>query len=492
MKRITTILFALFVVNTLALYACSPVFYSYYKKKGKIYYGPQFSRTSEYEVELVGVDTTSFSTDRISSHYYACDNKRVYYRGKPIEGIDVSTVQFLGGYPTLIGEDGYIKDKYSVYYLGNKVDSVDVNTFEAITSLYPLSGYGKDHIHVFHDGKVLACDPASFRLLQEGYSLDKNGLYFNDTLIEGANPDNYTQNSYFIFSNSNIFRNGKQLIGYDAESFEIMKIFSSGSSCGDYYYTGSLLRDKNGLYLNDEKIEGIDAQSFEMLNEGVSRDKNGYYTFSGYYDSNKGGSLFRFNKLPLDPHTTKTDTITLHRNYLFLKDAHNLFLADGSDIRNMTERIKVDAATFKPYARAKSAMIFYDKYRFYNLDWLTLSETYMENTGNTEIVYIDESDINIKNGKMFLKANLNSGTSDKDVDILTYNYAVDCDLGETDDNGEKITQYVFDKKNIYYGFSTSVYGTITPEEYEILKKHIIPQDKLEEKRKKSLQREYNF
>lgn len=79
-----------------------------------------------------------------------------------------------------------------------------------------------------------------------------------------------------------------------------------------------------------------------------------------------------------------------------------------------------------------------------------------------------------------------------DVDVASYNYAVDCDLGEVNANGEHIDQYVFDKNNIYYGFSTSVYGTITLDEYLKLKQHIVPQSKLNEIRKKSLLREYNF
>ena len=135
---------------------------------------------------------------------YTKDSWSVYYRGRKVEGASVSSFADLGGgygkdnwntyfrgeqlrpgqSPDGMLGGGYAKDSWSVYYRGRKVEGVSVSSFE-----YLGGGYGKDPWKVVYQGReVPGASSSSFEELGWGYARDAWKVYYCGEVIPGASP----------------------------------------------------------------------------------------------------------------------------------------------------------------------------------------------------------------------------------------------------------------------------------------------------------------
>ncbi len=185
----------------------------------------------------------------ILNSYYAKDDKRFFYYGKPYEfynGIheipcDVASFELLE-YP-------YSKDQASVFYYYTKILKADSKSFQTLGS-----HYSKDKNYVFLESEIMnGADPASFSLVPQDeyateanyYSRDKNKVFWKIRSIEKANPDkfkviglDYSTDGQHIFYESNLLPN------VDVLSFEI----------GQHNYGESDAKDKNHQYLKGKRL----------------------------------------------------------------------------------------------------------------------------------------------------------------------------------------------------------------------------------------------
>ena len=81
------------------------------------------------------------NTMHIINHNYVKDKRRVYFRGRPINGSDPKTFKMIS--------DIHTKDKNSVYYWGKKIELADPETF-----VETFNDRGKDKNNFFLFGKV--------------------------------------------------------------------------------------------------------------------------------------------------------------------------------------------------------------------------------------------------------------------------------------------------------------------------------------------------
>lgn len=240
--------------------------YSYEIRPDGLYYG---------KTENNGIVT--FSGERMEGvdmktlEYLGCgylkDSKNIYNNGLAIKGVDVKTFILI----STTASCNYQKDQNNVYYGGSFVVSgADPKTFEVIannyakdsknvyamrtpivgadpkTAVFYKSAAGRDNLEeclkdkngVYIDGeKITNADPSTFIYLVNGYSKDKNSVYY-----DGGNG-NATENSYKPYS---------PVQGVDLKTFEVI-----GGS-GDY------AKDKTNVYSFGKILSGANPKTFKV------------------------------------------------------------------------------------------------------------------------------------------------------------------------------------------------------------------------------------
>jgi hypothetical protein len=179
---------------------------------------------------------------------------------------------------TIIDADaGYAADDNYVYYQDKVVDGADPVSFAMVGS------YGVDDNNVYYAGAVLAkADPKTFEAVGEKYSLyakDASSVYYADKMLSGADPATF------------------ELVGHS-----------------------SYAKDSHAVYLSDTLITGIaDPSSFESLGDSYVKDNRDVY----YLDTS--GTAYR--AIPVskaDRETFRTDydekgTYDAHDKNVFYK-----------------------------------------------------------------------------------------------------------------------------------------------------------------------------
>lgn len=85
-------------------------------------------------------------------------------------------------------EYGYSKDRKNVYYQQYLIENADPDTFKILDK----EEYSVDHHSVYYRGKViLSADPKSFKILNDYYSIDSQFAFVKDKKIVGANSKNF-------------------------------------------------------------------------------------------------------------------------------------------------------------------------------------------------------------------------------------------------------------------------------------------------------------
>ncbi|ATB39964.1 hypothetical protein CYFUS_005412 [Cystobacter fuscus] len=119
--------------------------------------------------------------------------------------------------------------------------------------------------------EVVGADAATFKEMRRGhhgYGEDKNGIYFHEKRIHGADRDSFTiptGNSYWSKDKGTVFYGASALPGVDASKFRLL---------GPYYGT-----DGRSVYGVGRLIEGADPDTFELVAKDgtMAKDKNAHY-----------------------------------------------------------------------------------------------------------------------------------------------------------------------------------------------------------------------
>ena len=163
----------------------------------------------------------------------------------------------------------------------------------------------KDYVvyQYYNTRKIIYPDIESFRVIKNldkcPVAVDKNGVYFAGSFIEvdtteikvvGRNDD--YSNCHWLWKNKEkVFRNEKELLGIDAESFQPIECFN-----------GKYFKDKNHVYYFDQKLEGSDGASVGKSCNERCYDKNQIYV-NGEVLLYKGEKL-----IPINDHLAKTES----------------------------------------------------------------------------------------------------------------------------------------------------------------------------------------
>lgn len=172
------------------------------------------------------------------NHVWARDHAHVFERDRLLRYADRDTFQVLN--------ELYAKDANAVFYAEGQIKNADAETFMAFVADdgCGLRSYAKDKNNVYHQvftiGKpvvVRKADPNSFRSVGRGYGIDEESVFYEATLLKGADPSTW-----------------QVLPG------------------------GGYSRDKKSVYFGTESVAGAAIDSFEVLpGWQFSRDANNYF-----------------------------------------------------------------------------------------------------------------------------------------------------------------------------------------------------------------------
>ena len=129
------------------------------------------------------------------------------------------------------------------------------------------------------DVDIVVVDLETFEVLGEGYSKDKNNVYYKMEIITAVDPKTFEilkytteDGRYYPYSKdkNNVYYNREIITGADPATFEILK--------NSYFTIDDYFKDKNNVYhYNGEIIHGADLATFEVLKDGYSKHKNNIY-----------------------------------------------------------------------------------------------------------------------------------------------------------------------------------------------------------------------
>lgn len=153
--------------------------------------------------------------------------------------------------PTLEESVFSVRDK-KVFVGNTLVDKADAESFQILDALCHGDEdkycFGKDKNRVYYYSREIPnSDPTTFKLLGEGYSSDKNNVYY------------IMENIFLVIKGAN------------SKSFQVL-----GSSGSGYAYA----KDKNFAYYDGVKLKGSDGKSFTLIQgDGKynAKDKKNYY-----------------------------------------------------------------------------------------------------------------------------------------------------------------------------------------------------------------------
>ena len=281
-----------------------------------------------------------------------------------IEGVDIATLEFAGGYYSK-----YYKDKNNVYFVDNrdgkikfkKLSYVNPKTFEMVDDTFARDD---KNLYIF-EYKLNGIDPKTFKKLSYEIVKDKNGLYFLEDIekenenieikvrklnikgldlktFEHIDGDYYKDKNYVYYESDN---NLYKIENADLKTFEIL----------DSSYTGygNFSKDKDYIYLNNKKLEEIDAKTFEKMRANLIRDKNGIYKIEE--DEGK----YKFKIVPIN---IKIDFKNLKNLDLgYFKDSKNVYYFDVDKFE------KIEGADASSFEKVEYAGFYKDKnYVYFN------------------------------------------------------------------------------------------------------------------------------
>lgn len=212
-------------------------------------------------LNLSRVDTETFEV--FPNTIYSKDKNSIYFKEIKINDVNFATFSPIDG--------TYAKDINNVYYLGRKIEYADPNGFTVINNQYSFSK-DKNNIY-FQNQKIPNVDAESFQVINQQYAKDQHKVYWQNTIVEGADPNSMeiilydTHEISFFFKDKHAVYNQGNKTDFDLQSFELL--------------TSQIAKDKNNVYfIYDEYIVPInksDPASFMMINKDYAKDKKHVY-----------------------------------------------------------------------------------------------------------------------------------------------------------------------------------------------------------------------
>lgn len=163
----------------------------------------------------------------------------------------------------------WVKSDYSDinYTKGKKVPmyGVDLSSFRVLDEKI----YAVDNKAVYYSGIPIAfAEPGSFKLLKNGYAIDKNHVFLQGEIIYGASPKQVS----FFNDNISVIKAG-EFIFYEYQGFNPCDVKSFLPFKNDKRWS----RDAKCVYYKDRIVATADANTFMPLNYQYAKDKNGIF-----------------------------------------------------------------------------------------------------------------------------------------------------------------------------------------------------------------------
>lgn len=192
--------------------------------------------------EIVGAEPDSFEALDAT---YARDRSTVYVSGGPLTGADAATFE-------LLDRQGFARDRHHVYRNDHRL-SDDPDHFELLDA-----GLAKDsHAVYWPDGRVLSDDPAHFIVVSTKdhylFTKDRGAVHVNGNPIAGADPATFAvlQGGYSRDA-GRVFYFDRQIAGADTASLHPLD--------------GPYAADAARVYWMGTVIKGADPATFRVLN----------------------------------------------------------------------------------------------------------------------------------------------------------------------------------------------------------------------------------
>ena len=262
------------------------------KDKRKVYWGPTV---------IKGADAKTF--EHLARDHFYRDKKRVYYLGQPIPDADPQTFKVFHCARGMTQFGYYAKDARNAYYIHTfriirikKIYTRDLEGFWGLDDLYAV-----DSDYVYGRGvKRENSDPNTIQELGHGYWGDKNNIYYDGKILEGADPETflviggnmYATDKYNLFWNGQLWNHFKDRI----TAREIKEFIKQNKHLKGYWWKlkdlgrlreyGASFDGQEGYFIQDNNVfwEGsllkhADYKTFEILNHFYAKDaRYVYYT----------------------------------------------------------------------------------------------------------------------------------------------------------------------------------------------------------------------
>ena len=374
---------------------------AFYKDKNSVYYVDMTEDKQELK-KLEGADADTFepgifSKDKNSVYVdkqrlegvspkgfeildndldFIKDYKNVFYldraddgitfipRVQNIEGVDVATLEFAGGYYST-----YYKDKNNVYFVDNRDDKikfkklsyVNPKTFEMVDNTFARDD---KNLYLF-EYKLDGIDAKTFEKISSNIVKDKNGLYFLEDIekenenieiktrkinIKGLDLKTFEHiDDYYYKDKNNIYydldNNLYKIKNADLATFEVL---NSPYSSSIYF-----AKDKNNVYYQNKKINGIVADGFEQIQSNFIKDKNRLYKIDEDEEKNE------IKLIPINEKVNLENLEEIGGNYY--KDDKNLYYFGENEFKKIEG---ADPNSFK-YDNENHTFIAKDKNNVY-------------------------------------------------------------------------------------------------------------------------------
>ena len=375
---------------------------AFYKDKNSVYYVDMTQDKQELK-KLEGADADTFepgifSKDKNSVYVdkqrlegvspkgfevldndlnFIKDYKNVFYldraddgitfipRVQNIEGVDVATLEFAGGYYST-----YYKDKNNVYFVDNRDDKikfkklsyVNPKTFEMVDNTFARDD---KNLYLF-EYKLDGIDAKTFEKISSNIVKDKNGLYFLEDIekenenieiktrkinIKGLDLKTFEHiDDYYYKDKNNVYydldNNLYTIKNADLATFEVL---NSPYSSSIYF-----AKDKNNVYYQNKKINGIVADGFEQIQSNFIKDKNRLYKIDEDEEKNE------IKLIPINEKVNLENLEEIGGNYY--KDDKNLYYFGENEFKKIEgadpNSFKYDNENYTFIAKDKNNVYF--------------------------------------------------------------------------------------------------------------------------------------
>lgn len=225
---------------------------AYYKKNGKWHYDGTVMDSQNEFVNFTPIDD-----------YFAKDARYAYYRGMPIfngnDASDSASFQVLSKY--------YAKDKSMVFFCDTERDSKEYWSIKRTVVK-----------------KIRDADPASFRMMSDGYlARDKSHLFRQDKMVAVQDIDSFVLLDHFFAKD--------KLRGYYRET-EIAGSDGLTFTALDAHYA----KDRSKIYYVDGfnvggSLRSVSYETFRVIEEGYALDGNKVYYHGDVISKEDAASL---------------------------------------------------------------------------------------------------------------------------------------------------------------------------------------------------------